>query len=391
MNNIFIYNTVMISFAGIAVLVFILLFFINAPYGRYRRKGWGPGTLEGSGRTRNPAGPRFKTFKQFLDGVPAGQPFCFWFGSFDPHRPYPKGSGVKAGMKVEDVVVPAFLPDTREVRSDILDYYVEVQRFDREVGEMLALLKARGRLDNTLVVMTSDNGMPFPRAKANVYDYGTRMPMAVRWPARVEGGRTVDAFVSHTDLAPTFLEAAGLKPRPAMTGRSLVGLLRGAGPVGRDRVFLERERHALVRRGDKSYPMRAVRTKRFLYIRNVRPELWPAGDPEKWKAVGPFGDVDGSPSKSFILDRRERAEFAKYFRLAFDKRPLEELYDLTNDPGQLDNVADKPQYAEAKKELRADLDRWMAETGDPRAQDKDERWDRYPYVGAGGRKAPGRR
>jgi len=351
----------------------------------FTRKGWGPGTLQGTGRTRNPAGPRFKDFKQFLRSVPDGTPFCFWFGSFDPHRPYARDSGVKAGMKPEEVAVPPFLPDTPAVRGDILDYYLEVQRFDREVGELLELLEAAGKLDNTLVMMTGDNGMPFPRAKTNLYDSGTRMPLAVRWPARVAGGRVVDDFISFTDLAPTFLEAATEEPTAEMTGRSFLGVLT-SGKSGRvdprrDKVFTERERHVPCRPGDKSYPIRAIRSHDFLYVRNLRADLWPAGDASYPNIVGSFGDCDNSPSKSEILSRREEPEIAPYFKLAFGKRPAEELYDLSKDPGQVNNVAGRPHYANLQKKLRAELDRWMRHTGDPRAEGETDFWDKCPYVG----------
>ncbi len=347
----------------------------------FTRKGWGPGSLEGSGRTRNPAGPQFKDFETFLGEKPSGKPFCFWFGSTDPHRPYEKGSGAASGMDPRDVQVPPFLPDTPEVRSDILDYYFEVQRYDREAGEILRRIDSAGELENTLVVMTGDNGMPFPRAKANLYGFGTHLPLAIRWPARVTGGRVVNEFASFVDFAPTFLEAAGLEPPREMTGISLLGLLTGHTARHRDLVFLERERHANVRRGDLGYPCRAVRTREFLYIRNLRPERWPAGDPEKYVEVGPFGDVDGSPSKDVILARREEPAMSRFFRLAFDKRPAEELYDLTKDPGELNNIASRPEYATVKKTLRARLDNWMKDTGDPRAVSKGDPWDRYPYFG----------
>ena len=331
----------------------------------FERKGWGPGTLEGSGRTRNPAGPQFKNFETFLRGKPADRPFCFWFGSTDPHRPYEAGSGAASGMNPRDVQVPPFLPDTPEVRGDMLDYYFEVQRFDRETGEILKLLESTGELDNTLVVMTGDNGMPFPRAKANLYGYGTHLPLAVRWPARARGGRVVNEFVSFTDYAPTFLEAAGLKPLPGMTGISLLGLLTGRTTRHRDMVFLERERHANVRRGNLSYPCRAVRTREFLYIRNLRPDRWPAGDPEKYAAVGPFGDVDGGPTKDVILNRREEPAMSSFFHLSFDKRPAEELYDLSKYPGELDNVASEPAYAAARRSFAP---HWTAGCGRPRTR-----------------------
>ena len=168
-------------------------------------KGWGPGSLEGTGRKRNPAGPAFRNFDQFLNSVPKGTPFCYWYGSVDPHRPYDLGSGAKAGLKLDQVVVPPFLPDTPEVRGDVADYYLEVERFDRSVGEILARLDAEGLAENTIVVVTSDNGMPFPRGKANLYDAGTHMPLAIRWPARVKPGQVFHGFVSLTDVAPTFL------------------------------------------------------------------------------------------------------------------------------------------------------------------------------------------
>lgn len=336
------------------------------------RKGWGPGSLEGSGRARNPAGPPFKNFESFLRQAPAGKPFCYWFGSQDPHRPYEKGSGEAAGLDPSAVRVPAFLPDTPEVRGDILDYHFEVARFDRETGAILERLERAGLLDNTLVVMTGDNGMPFPRAKANLYDWGCHQPLAVRWPARVKGGRTVEQFASLTDLCPTFLEAAGLKPTPEMTGRSLLPLLGGKADA-RDMVFVERERHANVRPGNAGYPMRAVRTRDFLYIRNFRPERWPAGDPDR------FGDVDGGPTKDVMLERR--ADIRRLYDLTFGKRPGEELYDLAADPYEMDNVARDSRYADAKGRMRAELDRWMKDTADPRAFSDADPWDSYPYFG----------
>jgi arylsulfatase A-like enzyme len=125
------------------------------------RKGWGPGSLEGSGRENNPAGPAFDSFREFFEAGDRARPFCYWFGSHDPHRPYEKGSGLAAGMNPKDVRVPPHLPDTPEVRSDILDYFFEVQRFDRETGEILQILEKAGQLDITLIVITGDNGMPF--------------------------------------------------------------------------------------------------------------------------------------------------------------------------------------------------------------------------------------
>jgi arylsulfatase A-like enzyme len=246
---------------------------------------------------------------------------------------------------------------------------------------MLKLLEDGGRAKNTIVVMTSDNGMPFPRAKANLYDAGTRMPLAIRWPARVKGGRRTEAFASHCDFAPTFLEAAGLPVPAEMTGRSLLPLLLSDDAAGRDRVFFGRERHANVREGDLSYPARAIRTAEWLLIRNLRPEAWPAGDPKKWKAVGDFGDCDGGPSKEHVLAHRDEGSF---FKLAFEKRPAVELFEIARDPAQLTNVA--AQHPDVVAKLEAALIEWLTKTGDPRVSGaalggEDPRWDKYPYFG----------
>jgi len=345
-------------------------------------KGWAPGSI--GDHKRNPAGPNFKSFKEFLDTVPKDKPFCFWYGSRDPHRPYVKDQGIQSGMKLEDVKVPPFLPDTPEVRGDILDYFFAVQRYDRDTGEMVKLLEERGLLDNTIVVMTSDNGMPFPRAKANVYDSGTHMPLAVRWPAKVKGGRVVEDFVSHCDFAPTFLDVAGLKAPPEMSGHSLLPLLFGTVSADelaeRGTVYVERERHANVRKGDLSYPCRAIHTKDFLYIWNARPDRWPAGDPQMWKAVGDYGDIDDGPSKQLIMKQAKSPEIEKFARMALEKRPGEELFDLKKDPEQFFNVADDTQYAETKKKLRAQLEKWMKNTDDPRANGDTDIFDTYHYV-----------
>jgi uncharacterized sulfatase len=352
------------------------------------RKGWGPGDFKPGGRTRNPAGPGFKGFAEFRRTVRDGQPWCFWFGSHDPHRPYEPGSGVAAGIDVNAVRVPAFLPDVPIVREDIADYLAEIERFDREVGEIIAQLERAGELENTLIVMTSDNGMPFPRAKANLYDAGTHMPLAMRWGAHIPAGKVIDAFVSHVDFAPTFLEIAHL-PRPAeMTGRSLLPLLTdahaGADNPPRDRVFIGRERHANVRAGAVGYPARAVRTADFLYIRNFLPERWPAGDPESppdSEIERTYGDIDAGPSKAYMMTHRAEPAVEKLWPLAFERRPAEELYALKEDAEAIVNIAEKPAMRATLDAMRASLDGWMNSVKDPRAGSGEVLFDTYPYYG----------
>ncbi len=364
----------------------------------HTRKGWGPGRDEPGGRKRNPAGPQYKNFAEFMKARPEGSPFCFWFGSQDPHRDYKWRSGVDSGMKLEDVKVPACFPDSEEVRIDICDYYWEVQRFDTEVGELLAMLEESGELDNTLVVVSGDNGLPFPRCKSNLYDTGTNVPLAVRWPAAVRGGRVVRDFISMSDLAPTFLEAAGLRPTPDMTARSFLDILKsdksGLVDPKRDHVLTGKERHVPAQEDDLGgYPSRAIRTHDFLYIRNFKSDRWPSGyasgyaepveiDVSKPRATGfGYADTDASPTKSYMIKHRDDPKVARLFELAFGKRPAEELYDLRKDPDQINNVAENPDYDVTKRKLAAALMAHLKATKDPRALGKGKIFDTYPYYG----------
>ncbi len=226
----------------------------------YTRKGWGPGGL--GDRTRNPAGPSFKSFDEFIATVPPGQPFCFWFGSHDPHRKYVEGSGRLSGMDPAHVIVPSYLPDTPEVRSDILDYYFAVQRYDRDTGHIVKLLEDSGRLDNTIGRDDQRQRLAFPASQGECLRMERAYAIGRALAARCKGGRTVDDLVSLIDLCPTFLQAAGVELRelPDMNGQSLYPILTGdesmTCPKPRPVVFFERERHANVRKGDLSYPSR---------------------------------------------------------------------------------------------------------------------------------------
>ncbi|NQU21439.1 MAG: sulfatase [Candidatus Nealsonbacteria bacterium] len=352
-------------------------------------KGWGPGRPQT--QSRQLAGKRFRNFQTFLQQRTKGKPFCYWLGTSDPHRPYKRGSGAAAGMDLDRVHLFGCFPDHPDVRGDVADYYFEVQRFDRLVGDAIKSLEAIGELDNTIVLMTGDNGMPFPRCKGNLYDSGVRMPLAIRWPAKAKGGRTVDDFVSFTDFAPTFLEAAGLKPAAEMTGRSLLGLLTGgqSGRVdpARDHVLVGKERHCPGQEDPDmgGYPCRAIRTHEYLYIRNFAPDRWPAGTPNHQQATmrgAWYGDCDNSPTKTYMVDNRDKdATHRKLYDAAFGKRPAEELYDLKKDPEQLENVAGESAYAEIRERLSKQLTDQLRATADPRIIGGGEQFDRYPYSG----------
>lgn len=351
------------------------------------RKAWGPGRLEPGGRNVDPAGPNFQNFSEFLKTAPVDKPFCYWFGSVDPHRPYEWQSGARSGMELARVKVPAALPDNDLTRNDVADYFFEVQRFDRELGEALKILEETHRLNNTIVIITGDHGMPFPRGKSNLYDLGAHVPLAIRWlDGRIKGEQVIDDFVSLIDLAPTILEAAGIKPQPEMTGKSLLPRLRGESKeVHRDHVIYGKERHVPSQEtGNRSgYPSRALRNKDFLYIRNFRPELWPNGisDASQAHIGNSFADTDNGPSKTFLMEHRDDPEVKRYFELSFAKRPAEELYDLKSDPDQLVNVAGDPKFADTLKRLALQLETELRETSDPRVVGGGERFDEYPYYG----------
>ncbi len=358
------------------------------------RKSWGPGNLDGW--QRHPAGKKFNSFQQFLEERPSDQPFCFWFGASDPHRGYKKGSGQQSGMDLSQIQLFPHFPDSDEVRSDVADYYWEVQRFDRQLGEALDALAAIGQLDNTVVVVTGDHGMPFPRCKSNLYDSGVRVPMAVRWPAKIGPGRRVTDFVNTQDLAPTFLDLANVAAPDAMTGRSWRALLTasqsGRIEADRDHVFTGKERHVLAQEAPDTggTPMRSIRTDEYLLIRNFTPERWPAGTPYYQKATIPgvwLGDCDNGPTKTYMVDHREDdAEHRRKYELAFGKRPEFELYLQADDPGQLNNVADDPAYHTIVKDLNARLTAELKRTGDPRISGNGAKvFDETKYLGRGPR------
>ncbi len=360
-------------------------------------KGWAPGDWKKGGFTRNPAGVEYSNvkltppttgiwpldyagnFAAFLKDRPQGKPFCFWYGSHEPHRPYELGSGLRFGKKLNEAVVPPYLPDDPVVRSDLLDYAVEIEWFDSQLNRMLQILQDKGELDNTIVVVTSDNGMPFPRVKGHIYEDAYHIPLAIRWPGVIKGGRVVDDFVSFIDLAPTFLEAAGMTPTTEMTGRSLMNILKSGASghieTNRNQVLLGRERTDLGRPADVGYPVRSIRTQDYLYSRNFAPDRWPAGNPETG-----FPDIDESPSKALVLKLNQQGQ-TQYYNLAMAKRGPEELYDLKADPACVNNLADKPELAQIKAQLWEELQKQLKAQQDPRILGQGDIYDHYEWTG----------
>lgn len=357
------------------------------------RKAWGPG--KGA-----PAGKKYKGVQAYLDARPEGAPLCFWFGAWDPHRGYEAGSGVADGIALEDVHLFGHFPDDPVVRSDVADYYFEVQRFDRDVAQLMDQLEAIGELDNTLLVVTGDHGMPFPRCKGNVHDSGARVPLAARWGNRLVAGQTVRDLVSLIDVAPTFLEAAGLEVPSQMTGRSLLPLMTRIGEEDflrtmefRDRVLIGRERHVPCQEAPlmEGYPVRALRTMDHLLVHNLFPDRWPAGTPDHKNCATRgswFGDCDNGPTKLFLWEHRDEEAVRPYFDLCFAKRPEFELYDLRTDPMQVHNLADDPVYGETLETLKRELASGLEDAGDPRSRGEGAALEGHRYLGGGGGKWP---
>jgi arylsulfatase A-like enzyme len=324
-----------------------------------------------------------------LDG---DQPVCYWWGPTNTHRKWIAGSGKTLwGIDPDDLKgkIPPYLPDVPVVREDVADYLGEVAAFDAGLGVLIEELKRIGIYENTILVVSGDHGFPgVSRGKCNLYDLGTQVSLAIRWPAGIKtNSRVIDDFVSLPDLAPTFLQAAGVQKPASMIASSLVPIFASdrSGQVdpARDAVFTGRERHvARARTDNKPYPQRAIRTDQYLYIINFEPDRWPMGtgpgygreDAEmpafealREDTFAAFGDMDASPTKAWIVSHRD--EHPEYFDFAVGRRPAEELYDIRKDPHCMDNLASHDETREIQRVLRERLLGELRQTGDPRMQE----------------------
>ena len=334
-------------------------------------KGWGPGNPgEVDGKERELCGKEWNNIKikaptqsisnrdysanfiEFFSQKRNDQPFCFWYGGHEPHRKYEFASSLKAGKELSDIKeVPAFFPDNDIVRTDMLDYSLEIEYFDLHVTKILDFLKSKGELDNTLVIVTSDHGMPFPRAKSDEYDASNHIPLAIMWGNKIKDpGRVIDEYVSLIDIAPTFFDAAGLKWEESgmyeTPGISLIPFFKGTNENFRDYVLIGKERHDVGRPNDYGYPIRGIVRDGWMYLRNYRPDLWPACNPE----CG-YSTVDGSPTKTEVLKSRHNPETKYLWDWSFGKRPAEELFYLPDDPYCINNLASERKYNSKKGSL----------------------------------------
>lgn len=367
----------------------------------YTSKGWAPGNPGiVNGKIRELTGKAFNdrstsppsdgisksdyaaNFRDFLDQKSKDSPWFFWYGSTEPHRRYQYGSGVALGGKSIGQInkVPGFWPDNDTVRNDMLDYAFEIEYFDKQLIKMLDELKLRGELNNTVVIVTSDNGMPFPRCKGLEYEYSNHMPLAIMWPSGIsEPGRISKEYISFIDFAPTFLDLAGvdwsksgMAPSP---GKSLTDILVNRKHLtNRSYILLGQERHDYGRPMNQGYPVRSIIKDGFLYQINIKPDLWPAGNPETG-----YLNTDGSPTKTFILNLRRSGTDVSFWEKCFGRHPEEELYNISIDPECLLNLAEHSGYQDLKGELRLILLNDLKDQNDPRMKGNGDVFDNYPF------------
>ena len=368
----------------------------------YTGKGWAPGTsLNEDGTKRElivkaynkikkvPPTTGISTvdyvanFKSFLDQKKPDEPFCFWYGGHEPHRDYEYGTGVSIGNKKLsqlDSVFP-YWPQSDVVKNDVLDYAFELEYFDNQLNDMLKILKERGELENTIVVVTSDNGMPFPRVKGLSYEHSNHLPLAIMWKNGIKNpGRKIQDYVSFIDLAATFLDIAGYSAQELgmqpIQGQSLKRFFSSDNEdvinSEKDYVILGQERHDVGRPKDVGYPIRGIVKEGFLYLINYENDRWPAGNPETG-----YTNTDGSPTKTEILELNRKGENKEYWQLNFGKHPKEELFQISVDENCLNNLAEKEAFQGVKQELKSILESELKAQDDPRIFGNGDVFDNY--------------
>ncbi len=366
-------------------------------------KGWGPGDWLAGGRDKNPAGVEYndlkleirpqkgisstdyaRNFEQFMQERRSDEPFYFWYGAHEPHLKYAELGHTEE--ELASVEVPGFLPNTEASREMLLDYADEINHFDTHLGKIIATLKAAGELDNTLIIVTADNGMPMPRAKANGYDYGIHVPLVIRWGKKRNMSKIIKGPVGFVDLSATVLEAAGLEIPEQFVGESLMGLLNGdVENLDHDRaVYSGRERHSSSRYQNLSYPQRMMRSGDFLIIWNAKPDRYPAGQPrsivdgELSPPNSAYYDIDDSMIKRELIAKRDDPYIGPFFHLAVDKQPEWQFFNVVEDPESLNDLVNDPDHAEIFAKYKKQLTDTLVETGDPRASGYGHVWEDYP-------------
>lgn len=287
-------------------------------------------------------------WKEALRQRPKDKPFFMFAASLDPHRPYKQGT-YDEPYKPSEVTIPPYLPDSPEMREDIADYYNEVTRFDTHIGEVINLLREEKVLDNTVIIVMTDNGRPFAQCKTRVNAQGIKSPFIVYGPKIIQKGGITRSLASAVDIAPTLLEVAGVNRSPGLQGISLLPILNNPNTVIREFAFAEHNWHAF-----KAYE-RAVITKDFIYIKNWLPHL---SNPV-------VGDAMRTPAYLRMLEDFEKGILAEIYQDCFiAPRAEEELFALTKDIHCLNNLADKRRMKDELFRMRLVLKVWQESVGD---------------------------
>lgn len=365
-------------------------------------KGWAPGTAlneDGSKRqllvkayNKKKTNPPTKwinkvdyasNFRSFLESKTDDRPFYFWYGGHEPHRKYEYGSGIRIGNKKLsdlDSIFP-YWPQSELVKNDVLDYAFELEYFDKQLGKMLKILEEKDELDNTIIVVTSDNGMPFPRIKGLSYEHSNHLPLAIMWKNGIQNpGRKIMDYVSFIDFAATIVDISDFNDKQlkmhSIQGKSLqpffVSNQEDLIEPEKDYVLLGQERHDVGRPNDVGYPVRGIVKDGFMYLINFENDRWPAGNPETG-----YTNTDGSPTKTEILNLKRSGKNTKYWQLNFGKHPKEELFKVDEDENCLNNLADNLEFKNIKEELHQLLIAELKKQKDPRMFGNGAIFDNY--------------
>lgn len=368
----------------------------------YTGKGWAPGTALNEDGTKREllvkaynkikketptkgisAVDYVSNFKSFLDQKKDNTPFCFWYGGHEPHRKYEYGTGVSVGNKKLSQIdsVFSYWPKSETVKNDMLDYAFELEYFDKQLEGILKALEEKGELENTIIVVTADNGMPFPRVKGLSYEHSNHMPFAIMWKNGIKNpGRMIEDYVSFIDIAATFVDVAGynadelgMKP---IQGKSLSPYFKSDKKqivdAKKDYVLLGQERHDVGRPNDTGYPVRGIVKDGFMYLINYEEERWPAGNPETG-----YTNTDGSPTKTEILNLNRSGENSKYWNFNFGKHPKEELFNIVLDEDCANNLAQNKKFLAVKEQLKTILIEELKKQNDPRMFGNGAVFDNY--------------